>query len=82
MLVEFKRPSETITREHELQAIEYRDDLATKFSPIDVVLIGKARAQTVAREYETAGVRVLSYAHVVSTARRELDWLLRQLATP
>ena len=79
VLIEFKRPSLDITREHEAQATQYRDDLRTRFDGIEVIVIGRARASDVDVLFQPTGFSVMSYAAVVSRARSELSWLLNQL---
>jgi hypothetical protein len=78
-LIEFKRPSLDITREHEAQAAAYRDDLVTSFPGLDVVLIGRAWAQRSDRSFVPHGLTVTSYNAIVSRARAELSWLLEQV---
>lgn len=80
LLVEFKRPSLSITRQHEAQATTYRDELVTRLSGgIDVLLIGRQRARASDRTWVPEGLTVTSYADLVSRARTELTWLLAQL---
>ncbi|WP_310571507.1 ATP-binding protein [Gemmatimonas sp.] len=80
VLIEFKRPSLDITRHHEAQATIYRDELiATLTGGIDILVIGRAWERGSDRTYVPPGLTVLSYAQVISRARAELDWLLRQL---
>ena len=80
LLIEFKKPSIPITRSHENQAIEYRDDLTPKFGPIDILILGKGREQSVLVEYDRPDLKVLSFQAIISTARSQLDWLLNELA--
>lgn len=82
VLIEFKRPGIDITRVHEAQAATYRDELVRQFDGIDVVLIGRGWALGSDRTNVPPGLTVLSYAAVVSRARRELTWLLDQLNDP
>jgi hypothetical protein len=79
LLIEFKRPSVWITREHESQAIQYRDDLRRRFDNIEIVLVGAGRAQGNDAGFGDPRLRVTSYAAVVSRARKELAWLVGQL---
>ncbi len=76
VLIEFKRPNLDITRLHEAQATTYRDELITKFSGIDVVVMGRSWARGSDRTFVPEGLTVTSYAEVVSRARAELEWLL------
>lgn len=79
VLIEFKRPSLDITREHEAQATTYRDELRHHFENIEVVLVGRAQDSRSDSGYRPPGMTVLSYASVVSRARTELTWLIKQL---
>lgn len=80
VLIEFKRPSLDITREHQAQAANYRDELVRKFpGGIEVLIIGRGMSPTVDRTYGTNLLTVTSYAEIVSRARNELTWLLSQL---
>ena len=81
LLVEFKRPSKTIGREDERQALEYRDALNKELhnAKIHIVVIGKDVDQSIASQNERDDVRFISYRSVISTARTNLDWLLREL---
>lgn len=79
LLIEFKRPSVWITREHEFQAIQYRDDLRRRFDAIEIMVVGAGRAPDTDADFGDRRVRVTSYAAVVSRARHELAWLVGQL---
>jgi len=78
VLIEFKRPSHSLTRLNISQAEQYRDDLLKKFAPIHVWVIGKdydsATAQNLA-----PNITIASYSHIVNRARQELGWLLQEL---
>lgn len=79
VLVEFKRPSHPISRDDENQAEKYRDELARKYPDIDVVIVGRERSQKVDAQYEKPHLRVISWSHLISTARHEISWLLEHL---
>jgi hypothetical protein len=79
LLIEFKRPSMTITREHEAQATAYRDELRRTFEGIEVMLVGRDRAAAADPVFVPPGFKVTSYAALVSRARAELEWLRLQL---
>lgn len=82
VLIEFKRPSLDITREHEAQAATYRDELVTKLpGGMEVFIIGRGIPKASDRTYGTHLLTVVSYAEVVSKARNELSWLLTQLTS-
>jgi hypothetical protein len=80
LLIEFKRPAVWITREHEFQAVQYRDDLRRRFDAIEILVIGAGRAAGTDADFGDRRVKVTSYAAVVSRARQELAWLVDQLA--
>ncbi len=80
-LIEFKRPSHTIDRQDINQAEQYRDDLGSKFQPIDILVIG-GQHDTRMDLNPPQNVQILSYAGLVSRARSELQWLLSELARP
>jgi len=78
ILIEFKRPSYSIGRLDVSQAEQYRDDLTTHFSPIDVWVIGGTYDSRMLQHLAT-GAKVTSYGNVISRARQELAWLLQEL---
>lgn len=85
LLIEFKRPSHSITRDDIAQAEKYRDDLGPRLSSnakLDIVLIGKSCAQSVNANHIADGIMIHSYASIISSARAELDWLIGSLAPP
>jgi hypothetical protein len=82
VLIEFKRPSLFITRDHEAQAIAYRDDLRQRYDGITILLIGAGRAKGADTTFADPRLTVTSYAAIVSKARAELEWLLDQLGVP
>ncbi len=79
LLVEFKKPSDSLTRDHESQAKKYRDDLQTKFpgKKIDIVLIGGQKSAGIT--HVDGDTRFSSYKEVISNARNQMEWLLREL---
>ncbi|CAN7664609.1 ATP-binding protein [Caballeronia sp. LjRoot34] len=79
LLLEFKRPSHSLNRDDYTQATDYRHDLAKHMNkPINVLLVGGDRSP----DYPTAnlehGVHATTFLDVIGTARRQLDWQLRQ----
>lgn len=80
LLIEFKRPSDDITRDNQRQAAEYRDDLEPRFGTIEILLLGKGRDVTTQPHNDLPRLKVFGYEALVSAARTQLDWLLRQLA--
>jgi hypothetical protein len=81
LLIEFKRPSHTIDRDDENQAEKYRDDLTPRFGPIDILVVGGRKSASIQSQYQKADIRLLTYDLVISKARTQLNWLLKQLAT-
>lgn len=76
LLIEFKRPGHSVTRDDENQAIKYRDDLSPFTNGlIDVLIIGGARCASISPRYATDGVRVMTYFEMLSNARANFDWL-------
>jgi hypothetical protein len=80
LLVEFKRPSHVLTRDDENQAEKYRDDLTPKFGRIEIILLGHSQDQRISSHYDREGIKLLSYASLVSNARYQLGWLLKELS--
>lgn len=78
LLIELKRPSHELTREDEAQAMRYRDEIAFHLPgrAIDVILLGGRRERMDTR-YDAPDRRYQTYAAVISQARYELEWLLR-----
>jgi len=79
LLIEFKRPSKAITRADQNQAAEYRDDLEPKFGQIDILLLGKGRDSTALIQNDPPRMKVYGYEALISSARTQLDWLLKEL---
>jgi hypothetical protein len=78
LLLEFKRPSHRINYKDYQQATKYRNDFATHTSrPIKVLLMGGKRGSDFPTIYKEPDVDVLLFGEVISTARRQLQWLLR-----
>lgn len=83
LLIEFKRPSETIKREHESQALEYRDHLNTVLhnKAIHIMVVGGNIEKTISSQNERNDVQLLSYKDILSNARTLLNWLIKELTT-
>jgi Histidine kinase-, DNA gyrase B-, and HSP90-like ATPase len=81
LLIEFKRPSETIGRDAESQALKYRDDLNTVIhnNKIKIFIIGGQVDKSISSHNEREDVTFLSYTEVISNARTQLNWLLNEL---
>jgi hypothetical protein len=74
-------PSIPITRQHEAQALEYRDDLQSQLQRIDILIVGKGRDPGIDAREARAGIEVLSYAELISQARERHEWLIRDLTS-
>ena len=79
LLIEFKRPSKTITRDDQNQAAKYRDDLERKYGQIDVLMLGKGRDVSASLHNDPPRMKVFGYEAIISTARTELEWLLSEM---
>ena len=82
-LVEFKRPSFTLTRNTEKQAIEYQDDLNTYFhnQKIEITLLGGRVKENISSHNERDDVYFRTYVDIISVARQKLVWLIDELRT-
>ncbi|MDB5100889.1 MAG: uncharacterized protein JWM80_5310 [Cyanobacteria bacterium RYN_339] len=77
-LIEFKRPSHVLTRLDEAQLLQYRDDLLPMINPIDMILVGgTVPGDLVASSHQD--IRSLSYLSLISEARFQLGWLVKEL---
>jgi hypothetical protein len=84
LLIEFKRPSHSITRDDIAQAEKYRDDLSSRISStskMDIMLVGKGRSPTLDANRLHETIVIHSYASIISSARTEMDWLISTLTT-
>jgi hypothetical protein len=81
LLIEFKRPSKDITRDDQRQAQEYRDDLEPKFGvgSIEIMMLGRGRDVSVLHQNDPPRMKVFGYEALISSARTELDWLIKEL---
>lgn len=81
LLIEFKRPSHTLTRDDKNQAEKYRDDLLPEFSKnIDILVLGGRRKEGLPAVPENGNTKLVSYTEVISSARNKLDWLVKELS--
>lgn len=84
LLIEFKRPSHGLKHEDYRQAITYRHEFS-KYIPdkiIDVFIIGGHTTDDLPKDAnKEPNVRILIYKQLVSTARRQLEWLLKELSS-
>lgn len=78
LLIEFKRPSHALTHDDYVQAISYRHDLSNYISaPIEVLVIGGSRSPDFPTNGREPQVEARLFSQVISTARRQVEWLLR-----
>ncbi len=80
-LIEFKRPSFTLTRDTERQAIEYRDDLNTYYhnQKIEIILLGGRVKENISSHNEREDVQFRTYIDIIGVARQKLIWLIDEL---
>lgn len=81
LLIEFKRPSKSITRDDQNQAAKYRDDLERKFEHVDVLMLGKGRDLSATVHNDPPRMKVFGYEALIANARTELEWLIKELVT-
>ena len=78
LLIEFKRPGHALNHDDYLQAVSYRHELSKYISaPIQVLVIGGSRSPDFPMRDKEPQVDVRLFSQVISTARRQVEWLLR-----
>ena len=78
LLIEFKRPGHALNHADYLQAVSYRHELSKYISsPIQVLVIGGSRSPDFPTKDKEPQVEVRLFSQVISTARRQIEWLLR-----
>ena len=79
-MVEFKRPSLTVGRAAELQAVTYADTLTGQLGiNLDILIVGGQVDPKLQSDYSGKRTKFLAYRSVIATARTQLEWLLQQL---
>jgi hypothetical protein len=78
LLIEFKRPSHSVGRDDVNQAEKYRDYLTRSFEQIEILVVGGAVSLDLFK-YPHSGLRLTTYAALISAARTQLHWLVAQL---
>lgn len=79
LLIEFKRPSHALNRGDYEQATHYRHDLTKHMGKrIKVLLVGGDRSSDYPTNNTEPDVVAHTFLDVIATARRQLDWQLRQ----
>lgn len=80
LLVEFKRPSITVGRDAENQAIKHADTLSGQLGvSLDILIVGGKVDERLQSDYSGKRTKFLAYRAVIANARTQLEWLLRQL---
>lgn len=78
LLIEFKRPRHALNHADYVQTIGYRHELSKYLnSPIRVLLVGGSRSPDFPVDNREPEVEARIFGQVVSTARRQIEWLLR-----
>ncbi|WP_182084416.1 ATP-binding protein [Aureimonas sp. ME7] len=80
-LIEFKRPSHFIDRADVAQAEAYRDDLSRLLPSggIRILMLGKGLFATLDATKVAPDVQIQSYLGLISAARDELEWIIRDV---
>jgi len=83
VLIEFKRPSFTLNRDTESQALKYRDELNVYFhnQKIEIILLGGKVKGIISSHNERGDVLYRTYVDLISVARQKLLWLIDELKT-
>lgn len=81
ILIEFKRPSFTLNRDTESQALKYRDELNVYFhnQRIEIILLGGKVKGIISSHNERGDVLYRTYVDLISVARQKLNWLIDEL---
>jgi hypothetical protein len=74
LLIEFKKPTETLRRDSETMALKYRDDLnsAVHCKEINILIIGGQIGSSVHSTTERADLKFMTYTNLISNARKQL----------
>jgi len=82
LLIEFKRPSHLLKHGDYMQAVGYRNDFRQNslVEKINVLLIGGKRGGDLPQHQDReSNVKIILFSDLVSSARRQFEWLLNQL---
>lgn len=82
LLIEFKRPNHPLSITDYQQATTYRHDFSRHTDQeIQVILLGGKLGSDLPKPHlREPNVKIMQFQQVISSARRQLDWLLKQLA--
>lgn len=78
LLIEFKRPTETVGRNAESQVKKYRDDLTPNHGAMDIMVIG-GKVNASLRPDPNADAQFKSYMAIIGDARAQLEWLIEEM---
>lgn len=78
-LIEFKRPSHSLSHADYQQLTTYRNELlGVTGKPIRVLLLGGKKGKNLpASEYVEKSTSIMLFKDVISSARRQIEWMLR-----
>lgn len=81
ILIEFKRPSFTLNRDTETQALKYRDELNVYFhnQKIEIILLGGKVKGIISSHNEREDILYRTYVDLIGVARQKLIWLIDEL---
>ena len=80
LLIEFKKPGHALNHENYVQAITYRHELGKYINaPIKVLLVGGRRSPDYPTDNREPNVSAMVFDQLIATARRQIQWLLREL---
>lgn len=80
LLIEFKRPSDTVGRDAEAQVKKYRDELTADHGPMDIIVLG-GKVDPVLKRDPLTDAQFRAYMAIIGDARLQLEWLLKELAS-
>lgn len=82
LLIEFKKPTLTVGRDAENQAKKYADTLTGKLGmSLEILIIGGEVDAKLVDEYTGKKTNFASYRAVIATAKTQLEWMLKELAS-
>jgi hypothetical protein len=82
LLIEFKRPNVTLSRENELQAQKYRDDMKPYLSTdrkIEILMVGGKIGSDILSNDSAPLLKNMTFNHITSQARDEINWLIENI---
>ncbi len=83
LLIEFKRPSDSVGRDAESQAKKYADTLTGRLGmSLQILIVGGEVDPKLQDEYTGKKTSFAAYRNVIATAHQQLDWLIDQLNRP